>query len=144
MKKNLFIFQIAAIVLFASRVFAEQGHLTVTVDNIESSKGSIMIGVCAGEEEFAGKKPYSYGFFFDAKIGSITETVSIPAGKYALIVYHDENRNKILDRAPSGKPLEKYGFSNNFFGLFGKNPPFEKTLITVTQSGSTVKINLRN
>ena len=42
----------------------------------------------------------------------------IPAGKYALIVYHDENANGHFDQNAFGMPLEGYGFSNNAAALF--------------------------
>lgn len=34
------------------------------------------------------------------------------AGKYAVVVYHDENHNKICDKNFFGIPTEAYAFSN--------------------------------
>jgi len=42
----------------------------------------------------------------------------LPAGKYAMVVYHDENDNGHFDRNAFGMPLEGYGFSNNPAPLF--------------------------
>lgn len=38
----------------------------------------------------------------------------IPAGEYALVVYHDENDNLDMDRSFIGIPTEPLGFSNNY------------------------------
>jgi uncharacterized protein (DUF2141 family) len=42
----------------------------------------------------------------------------IPAGKYAVVVYHDENANGHFDQNAFGLPLEGYGFSRNAAPLF--------------------------
>ncbi len=42
----------------------------------------------------------------------------VPAGKYAAVVYHDENGNGHFDQNAFGMPLEGYGFSNNAAALF--------------------------
>ena len=42
----------------------------------------------------------------------------IPAGKYSVVVYHDENANGHFDQNAFGMPLEGYGFSNNAAPLF--------------------------
>lgn len=50
------------------------------------------------------------------KVEKETETLifdKVPAGRYAVAVYHDENLNGKLDASPVGIPREGYGFSNN-------------------------------
>jgi uncharacterized protein (DUF2141 family) len=42
----------------------------------------------------------------------------VPAGKYAIVVYHDENDNGHFDQNAFGMPMEGYGFSNNAAPLF--------------------------
>ncbi len=42
----------------------------------------------------------------------------VPPGKYAVVVYHDENSNGHFDQNAFGMPLEGYGFSNNAAPLF--------------------------
>jgi len=55
------------------------------------------------------------------------EIKNLPAGKYAVRFYHDENLNQVMETNLVGKPTEGYGFSNNVTGRFGM-PPFEKWL----------------
>ena len=45
----------------------------------------------------------------------------LPAGDYAVLVYHDENGNGLFDRDAVGIPTEGYGVSNN--ALPALSPP---------------------
>jgi uncharacterized protein (DUF2141 family) len=44
---------------------------------------------------------------------TVLEVHNLPAGEYAVVVLHDENSNKKLDRNWLGKPKEQWGMSNN-------------------------------
>lgn len=50
---------------------------------------------------------------------SLGSLPSIPPGKYALAVIHDENMNAKLNTNARGSPTEGYSFSNDVKGLFG-------------------------
>lgn len=53
--------------------------------------------------------------------------VNLPAGNYALLVYHDQNDNQQLDLNFIGIPKEALGFANNYMP---KGPPsFERALL---------------
>ena len=56
-------------------------------------------------------------------------------GSYALVVHHDENGNKKLDRNWVGFPTEGYGFSNNPKLVLG--PPSHHEVSFETQEGIT-------
>ena len=66
---------------------------------------------------------------------------NIPAGRYAIAVYHDANGNGRLDRSAIGFPQEPYGFSNDV----GRTsiPTFSGALVTVSAPSSTVIIPVR-
>ena len=49
----------------------------------------------------------------------------VPAGDYAVTVFHDENNNGKFDMNWMGMPLEGYGFSNNVKPMF-KAPSFDE------------------
>lgn len=55
----------------------------------------------------------------------------IPAGQYAIGVFHDVNANNSLDTNFFGVPKEQYGFSNNATGNFGP-PSFDAAAVLVT------------
>lgn len=62
---------------------------------------------------------------------------SLQYGEYAVRVFHDENKNEIVDTNILGIPTEDYGYSNNVSSWFG--PPswdrakfiFDKTEMTI-------------
>ena len=66
---------------------------------------------------------------------------NVPAGKYSVVVLHDENENKKLDRNLLLVPKEGFGFANNPRVLL-QAPPFEKASVPVTCPSTTTSIRL--
>ena len=62
--------------------------------------------------------------------GSVIYRYELPAGTYAIGIFHDANLNNRLDNFFFGIPREQYGFSNNARGFMGP-PSFEDAAITV-------------
>ena len=68
---------------------------------------------------------------------------NIPAGKYAIAIFLDENDNYKLDRNLFGIPKEKYGFSNNVLPAL-RAATFEESIFTLTDDKrTTIVINLK-
>ncbi len=137
---------IITVLLFQSMyAFAEDERVVMVleVNNIESSTGNIMIHLCRNQQEFIGQVPVPYAFFFPAKKNTVTAKITIPKGMYAVKIFHDENENKVLDLNAANHPVEKFGFSNNFFGSYSELPPYEKVLISIDKPENFVRINLR-
>lgn len=137
---------IITVLLFQSMyAFAEDERVVMVleVNNIESSTGNIMIHLCRNQQEFIGQVPVPYAFFFPAKKNTVTAKITIPKGMYAVKIFHDENENKVLDLNAANHPVEKFGFSNNFFGSYSELPPYEKVLISLDKPENFVRINLR-
>jgi uncharacterized protein (DUF2141 family) len=65
----------------------------------------------------------------------------IPAGRYGVVVLHDENENQKLDRNILMVPKEGFGFANNPRVLLVA-PPIEKATIPVTCPATTTEIHL--
>lgn len=124
-------------------LYAQTVPLTLNITNIGSDKGSVLVEICSTAEEFAGKEPCKYAFSMPAEKGTITKQMNIDRGKYGIMVFHDENSNNMLDMAMFGKPMERYGFSNNRYGAFGTRPPFNEALINVDGKETSVNIKLR-
>ena len=62
-------------------------------------------------------------------------------GKYAVAVFHDENKNGKLDKNYLGIPTEVYGFSNNARRTFSA-PSFEEAEVNL-KSDLTISIVLK-
>jgi uncharacterized protein (DUF2141 family) len=91
---------------------AAGGMLTIDVGNVRNAEGVVRIDVCTQDLflkddcRFVGEAP--------ARAGVTTVTVrDLPAGAYAIQAYHDENRNRKVDRNFIGLPKEGVGFSRD-------------------------------
>ena len=65
----------------------------------------------------------------------------LPPGRYAVVVLHDENENKKLDRNVFQVPKEGFGFGNNPHVLLVA-PPLEKATVPVTCPRTTTEVKL--
>jgi len=65
----------------------------------------------------------------------------LPAGVYAVSVFHDENMNEKLDKNFMGVPKEGYGASNNPKKKMGP-PNFEETKFQLGGTEQSVEIKL--
>ena len=124
--------------LALSAVPAGAATLTVQVTGVESGEGQVFVGLCPTSFEestcTAGKRqparPGAMRFSFPG----------VPAGRYAIAVYHDVNANGRLDKQIFGLPAEPYGFSNDV----GRSAPpsFEGALVPVGDPAATVSVRL--
>jgi uncharacterized protein (DUF2141 family) len=88
--------------------------LHVSVSAVGSAKGWIEFALYRNPDTFA-KVGTTYRLSrTDAQKGVVNYTFKdLEAGKYAVVVYHDVNQNKICDKNFFGVPTEGYAFSNN-------------------------------
>jgi uncharacterized protein (DUF2141 family) len=92
------------------------GHgLRVVVEGVKNTRG--FIGVLVFNSAAGWPEDVSSAFKSEAVPAQAPETVlevhNLPTGEYAVVVLHDENLNKKLDRNWLGKPKEQWGMSNN-------------------------------
>lgn len=124
----------------------EDTKLTVQVSNIKSTKGTVRIGVFKASSTFGSTytKP-DYGQMIPINSQKTQATViKLPAGHYAIALYHDINDNTVLDRNFVGYPKEPFGFSNNYRPVF-RGPSFKECAFEVKADGSsTITIKLLN
>ena len=65
----------------------------------------------------------------------------VPAGRYAVAVYHDENANGDLDTNVLGSPTEGFGFANDASAFFGP-PDFDAAAVAVGSAPISVAVHL--
>ena len=105
--------------------------LIVEVKNIKKA-GEIHVAVYDNAEAFeadrgekGGAAPgIVEGTIVMVEAGTSTFEYELPAGQYAVGIFHDVNLNNKMDNNFLGLPKEQYGFSNNARALFGP-PSFE-------------------
>jgi uncharacterized protein (DUF2141 family) len=110
--------------------------LHIEVSHIANNKGLIEFALYKNPDVFtqAGKTHRLYRL--DAQKGTVSHTFKdLDAGKYAIVVYHDENHNKICDKNFFGIPTEAYAFSNNMRPKLSA-PSFEECAIKLQQDRS--------
>ena len=130
---------------------AHASDLTVSVVNVRSNAGELLVGVYATPQAYRSGIADSatksallpsagrlLGAALRARAGSQSVTFgNVPAGRYAVVVIHDENDNGLLDENVLGVPSEGYGFSNNAYGFLAA-PSFEAAAVTIARTDSHV------
>ena len=91
---------------------AAGGTLTVRITNVRNDKGAVRAEACPQAMFLKENCPY---FGSAPAHAGVTVVVlhGIPAGKYAVQTFHDENDNRKVDRNFLGIPKEGVGFSND-------------------------------
>lgn len=137
--KWLFTTSFFIVSLCSSNSFAHE--LVLTVDNIQNTKGVLMVALHNTETAYKANT----GTFAGKKVAVTNKTMTLsfsnlPAGDYAVKLFQDENENGLLDTNAIGIPKEGYGFSNNG-GAMGQ-PSFSAAKFSV-DADTQITIHLR-
>ena len=134
---------IAAVLLSGLTAHAQTKY-TVKVTNLENKTGKLYVGWYGNAGAFMKPKKTVFAKVIpvQAKEEVLVEFDSIPAGKYAISVFLDENDNEDLDTNVVGIPREKYGFSNNVMPAM-RAATYEEALFEVKDAPGTQSIKLK-
>ena len=117
--------------------------LEITVDGVKSARGHIHVDVCS-KDTFLNDQDCAWSITAPAVAGSTVVTLArLPAGRYAVQAYQDENDNGKVDRNALGIPKESVGFSRDPTLLLGP-PHWRNVAIDQTASGSQVRLKLKS
>jgi uncharacterized protein (DUF2141 family) len=120
---------------------ASAATLEIEVTNLRNGQGQVLAAVCPLEQFLRPGCPY-HGRA-QARSGTVIVRIEgLPAGTWAVQVFHDENLNEDIDRTWYGIPLEGIGFSNNAPFRYGP-PRFEDAAITVGKDGARITLAVR-
>ena len=122
---------------FSRHNSAESNYdLQVSVSAIANNKGLVEFALYKNPAVFTEAGKTHRLARIDAQKGTVSYTFKdLEPGKYALVVYHDENHNKICDKNFFGIPTEAYAFSNNVRPKLSV-PSFEDCAIKLQQDRS--------
>jgi uncharacterized protein (DUF2141 family) len=129
--------------------------LSVTVQGVSSDVGELLLGVYSDAAGFqraidssatkSALLPQAWrivGASLRAKAGSQSITfIDLPPGRYAVIAFHDENDNGLLDANSFGVPTEGYCFSNDAMGFLGA-PSFDAAAVTLGEGDKKISMTL--
>jgi uncharacterized protein (DUF2141 family) len=105
----------AGVILAGSFLSAAQaGEVHAIIDDIRSARGHVLCSLFQSADGFPREPQRALKrTSVTANAGAVCTFSDLPAGTYAIAVFHDENDNGVLDTNFAGMPREGYGFSNN-------------------------------
>lgn len=120
---------------------AAAATLEVVIRNVETGNGTIRVAAC--DREHFTEAGCRHTGIAPADAGTTTVRIeSIPAGVYAVQVYHDRNGNGALDRNWLGWPKEGMGFSRNA-PMRGGPPDFAAAAIELSEPTGRIELSMR-
>lgn len=112
----------AALISALSSPAAYGTDLTVSVSDIKTADGQLMLRLAGSEQQLADANSAIASLILTPDTAGVSFTLhNVPAGTYGIQLFHDENGNNKLDANLIGIPKEPWAFSNNAAGRFG--PP---------------------
>lgn len=117
---NLVLFLVYSLLSVTSASPEASGSITVRVTNVNNKKGAVMLALFSSSKGF----PYETSYAIQKQKGSAVNGVielsftDIPAGTYAIALFHDTNNDGKLNTNFMGIPKEGYGVSNNTYNTF--------------------------
>jgi uncharacterized protein (DUF2141 family) len=94
-----------------------KASLTLTVTGIKDVKGALMVAVF-DQAGYDTDKAVA-ATMIPVSGASVTTTISLPAGKYGIKLFHDVDGDGKMGTNPFGMPIEPYAFSNDAPAQFG-------------------------
>lgn len=144
MKKLLFSIYI---ILSTTYLLKAQGTLVVTITGLANNKGickTCLFNNATSFEDETNKKPFTCTALPIKDKKAEATFSNIPAGTYAILVFHDVNQNNKMDVNFLGIPKEGYGASKNKLP-FASAPTFKDNQFTVAdQANCSINIKIRN
>lgn len=122
----------------------ERGALLLQIENVSEVKGSLRIAVYDRSEVFMNEAESRWGEVVRIlRSGACEITVpDLPFGQYAVVVHHDLNDNRKLDKNLLGIPSEPYAFSNDP-DVKWRPPHFEEVSFAFVENGQHQRLYLR-
>lgn len=116
-------------------------NVTVTFTHLRKPTGSIIIGVYDSPKFFPKDEGQVMKISVPVKSKTVTTTLDLPPGEYALAICHDEDGNGTCNQNILGIPREGFGFSRNFRPKL-KAPKFENIKFVVGKKDMHLEIRL--
>jgi uncharacterized protein (DUF2141 family) len=109
------LFPLLLVLAFATGASAQSpGKLSVSVSGLRNDSGSVRCGLYASPDGFREPGREMRGAVAPIKNGLATCVFNgVPAGTYAIAVFHSEHNETQMETGLFGKPKQGYGFSNN-------------------------------
>ena len=119
------------------------GEVAVDVTGFRNGRGVALIAIYRSKAGFPddGRRAWRREAVAIADGKASLRFASIPPGRYAVAVLHDENENFEMDQNFLGIPKEGYGVSRNAVGRFG--PPKWRDAVFEVAAANRVSLRIR-
>nr|WKN35248.1 DUF2141 domain-containing protein [Tunicatimonas sp. TK19036] len=119
-------------------------RVVVTVIGLKNTQGNCNACLFSNADAFPGEAAEAVACKKGAISGSNAEVIfeNVPAGTFAVSVFHDENDDGELNTNFLGIPQEGYGASGNVLPKMSA-PSFEDNSFTVSDNDIALEIKLR-
>jgi uncharacterized protein (DUF2141 family) len=131
-----------AALLAATGVQAGELKLELQGKGVAGNQIRVAVYSANQPEQFPSDDKFYRGVVSEASSDRLTLSVpDLPAGKYAVAAYVDNNKNGRQDKNFLGVPKEIYGFSNDARGMFGP-PDFGEAAFDIGENPISKSIQL--
>lgn len=117
-------------------------RLIVVLEGVREAQGVVRAAVFDQASQWLRGTPVQGGWV-EAKEGQVEIVFAgLAEGTYGVSAFHDANNNETIDRGSLGRPLERFGFSNNARRRFGP-APFKEAAVTLGAGENRLVITLK-
>ena len=132
---------LAALILVAAFP-AAAADLTVNVDEIRNAQGRVYVTLFNGASTWLDDKHSTQDDSLPAHPGRVSVTFhNVAPGRYAAVVFHDENGNTVMDYDLIGLPTEGFAFSNQA-RPFLSAPSFDRCAFEMGSQNAQISIKM--
>jgi len=118
--------------------------IDLTVTNLESNSGQVILGIYKDQETWNKETPYTVKNFpkgTNVWAGTLKVTFTLPPGTYGLSMLDDSNTDDKMNYNWMGLPKEGFGFSNIYHTGWSK-PKFSDFSVTLAQ-GQRIAVTIK-
>lgn len=122
---------------------AGAAELQVSIEDIRSEEGTVLVQIVRGELGFEGEEPALAQISMRPTGNAVRFGLELPAGTYGIRVFHDVDDSAELETTLVGMPSEPWAFSNNAVGTFGP-PGWDAVSFELGESPAVQSIRLNH
>jgi uncharacterized protein (DUF2141 family) len=127
------------LLFFPVTLIAQNARAGITVSNIQTGKGTVVLNLYNSKENFFKKACLTRTVKADKT--TLTFTIDVPDGIYAVVVFQDLDEDGKLKLGWFNIPNEPVGFGNNFKPQLSK-PKFADCAVSIKGTATTFSIKL--
>ena len=118
---------------------AQASNLTVDLDGVRDTGGTLFVSVQT-REQFMQERGTAGSVLSSPQSGAHQFSFAVPAGEYAISVWHDDNGNGRFDKDDSHMPLDGWAMTNSQ-GLRGE-PSFDQVRMRIGDAPASVRLSM--